>query len=75
MKKLILIFAIWLLNFVTGLSQTQTQSILCGGVERWSVNVLTDADVNTINFIPAVKDFHLQIPISSQTSSSDFQFQ
>ncbi|HXB39466.1 MAG TPA: T9SS type A sorting domain-containing protein [Bacteroidia bacterium] len=61
-RKLFLVFALFLINGIYAQqNQSLTESeeeeekgeaIQCGGVERWSVKVLTDAAVNTINMTP-----------------------
>lgn len=72
MKRLILALSLLLLCSVTGLAQTQTQSVLCGGTERWAVKVLTDPGVNTINFTPVLTTLdsiiNLPTPIPTPTN-------
>ena len=70
MNKIIVVFSLLLLCSVVG--KSQTQSILCGGVERWSVKVLIDPAVNTINFTPVITtlDSLINLPTPIPTSSN-----
>jgi len=66
----------WITLFCTGLSllagSTMAEEILCGGTERWSVKVLTDANVNTINFTPVITtlDSLINLPTPVPTFSN-----
>jgi hypothetical protein len=46
------------------------EAIQCGGVERWSVKVLTDNAVNTINFTPINATVSYMVNIVTPTPSS-----
>ncbi len=46
------------------------KQVLCGGVERWSVKVLTDAAVSTINFTPINTTVNNLVNIVTPTPSS-----
>jgi hypothetical protein len=70
MNKLIFTLSAWLFFINAINAQTQTQSVLCGGVERWSVKVLTDPNVNTVNFTPVITTLDILINLSTPIPTS-----
>jgi hypothetical protein len=70
MKKFIVLSCICLA--VAAGNYSRAQSVLCGGTERWSVKVLTDAAVSTINFTPVITtlDSLINLPTPVPTFSN-----
>ena len=70
MRKLLLL--LFVLFTLTSVANAQEHRILCGGTERWSVKVLTDVNLNTINFAPVTTtiDSLINLPTPVPTFSN-----
>lgn len=51
--------------------EEKDEQILCGGVERWSVKVLTDAAVSAINFTPSISTISNLVALATPPPNSN----